>query len=223
MKKFDEKRICELYKQEKSPYLIIKEFDCGKTTFYRILKRNKIKIFPKGYFQKDNPSWNKGVKMWENRKHPCLGKKLTDKQKKKISKATKKAMQRPKVKEKTGFPKGRKNPKLSKIRKKLWDEDKLKRKFGKENPAWKGGIYKLSRRIRFSRKYKEWRKKVLERDNHTCKKCGKKKELQVHHKNSFIKIIKKHDLKNTKEASYCGDLWDLKNGETLCKECHVKI
>ena len=226
MKTFNEKRISNLYKEGRNPILIMKEFGCSRTTFYRILKRNKIKIFSKGYFHKGATAWNKGLKgkkylkYYFEGKHPCLGKKLTKKEKRKISKTTTKAMQRIEVKEKMSKWKGNvKKPNLSKIRKKMFKENKLKRMFGKENPAWKGGIYKLNRQIRLSREYKSWRKEVLKRDKNICQRCGKK-GIDAHHKISFKDILEKFKIKSYKESLLCKESWNISNGETLCKKCH---
>lgn len=54
--------------------------------------------------------------------------------------------------------------------------------------------------------YKEWRKKVFKRDNYTCRECGEKRYLQAHH----IKQV----------ALFPELMFDVDNGETLCKECH---
>jgi predicted phage replisome organizer len=67
------------------------------------------------------------------------------------------------------------------------------------------------RRDRNSQRYREWRQRVLVRDNFTCQGCGTKKELQAHH------IVHWKD---------CGDNDDLRysteNGITLCKKCHLE-
>lgn len=64
--------------------------------------------------------------------------------------------------------------------------------------------------IRNSKEYSEWRKKVFERDDYTCKMCGKKGgNLNAHH----IKSFKKYPELRLK----------LSNGLTLCEECHKKI
>jgi len=58
--------------------------------------------------------------------------------------------------------------------------------------------------------YKEWRKKVLERENYTCQNCGKKdKHLHAHHK---IQLKYNQDL-----------AFDVDNGIALCNSCHTKI
>jgi hypothetical protein len=59
-------------------------------------------------------------------------------------------------------------------------------------------------------KYKEWRSKVFERDDFTCKKCGQRGGvLNAHH----IKSFAKH--KNLRTI--------VENGITLCKKCHKTL
>lgn len=117
------------------------------------------------------------------------------------------------------YPKGRKNPILSEKRKEMFKNKKLKKLFGVKNPSWKGGIYKLSRQIRLSKKYESWRKEVLKRDNFICQDCGKK-GIDAHHKIAFIEILKKFNIKSYEESLDCKELWDIDNGKTLCKKCH---
>jgi 5-methylcytosine-specific restriction endonuclease McrA len=59
-----------------------------------------------------------------------------------------------------------------------------------------------------SARFKKWRQMVLERDNHQCRLCGAKNNLEVHHIIPF---------------SLYPELVDLKmNGITLCHNCHKK-
>jgi len=76
------------------------------------------------------------------------------------------------------------------------------------NPNWKGGIT-FTKRPRQTTIYYNWRKKVFERDNYTCQKCGiKGGKLEAHHKKSW---------KNYPELRYI-----VNNGQTLCIKCHPK-
>lgn len=59
-----------------------------------------------------------------------------------------------------------------------------------------------------SKEYKQFRKKVLERDNYKCVKCGSKDNLQVHH------IKPKKDYPNL--------IMNFDNVQTLCLLCHSK-
>lgn len=56
--------------------------------------------------------------------------------------------------------------------------------------------------------YREWRKKVLERDDYTCKCCGDKESVMV-----------THHIKNYLENEELRT--ELKNGITLCQDCHL--
>ena len=71
------------------------------------------------------------------------------------------------------------------------------------------GITPVNERIRKSPKYKKWVKRVFERDNYTCKECGKHGgNLHAHHKKPF--------------ALYTRLRFVLSNGITLCVPCHRK-
>lgn len=84
-----------------------------------------------------------------------------------------------------------------------------KSKAGNKNPNWKGGISPEYKRIRRSSKFFQWRKKVFERDNYTCQMCfNRGGELHPDH---------------IKQFAYYPELrFELSNGRTLCKECHMK-
>lgn len=67
-----------------------------------------------------------------------------------------------------------------------------------------------------------WRLRVLARDNHKCQECNSPFRLEVHHKKSFISIVKKYRIITMKKAYKCKSLWNLDNGQTLCHKCHKK-
>lgn len=66
--------------------------------------------------------------------------------------------------------------------------------------------------------------KCVRRDLFTCQLCGDKNgsNLEVHHLKQFAKIIRDKGIKTIEEAKLCLDLWDISNGQTLCKRCHKK-
>lgn len=138
----------------------------------------------------------KGKPTWNKGKH------LSEKHKRKISEAQK----------------GRKYPKKS---------EQAKKRRGPKSSNWKGGITLLTHRIRASEKYQKWRTDCFIRDFFTCQKCGDKGiYLVVHHKKPFYKFlieVKKYlplfDL--YEGAMLYNPLWDLNNGITLCKRCHI--
>jgi hypothetical protein len=79
---------------------------------------------------------------------------------------------------------------------------------GDRHHSWKGGITSESKRLRNSMEGKQWRRVVLERDQHTCMDCGSNENLEVHH------IYTWADNPTLRTNAH--------NGITLCKECHTK-
>ena len=80
---------------------------------------------------------------------------------------------------------------------------------GKNHPNWKGGLTKKSIIIRNSPKMKEWRNSVFKRDDYTCQKCRLRGVfLEAHHIKPF--------------ALFENLRFDISNGVTLCKPCHLK-
>lgn len=151
------------------------------------------------------------------------GKKLSIEHKKKMSKAHKGKKHSLKTRKKMslthkGVPsklkgvKGHPNNKKGKP----WPERQEKR-----HPNWKGGKRSLADKIRSTLKYKIWRQKVFKRDNWTCQNCNKKGcFLEAHHKKSFIKMLRKHNINTVQEALNCKALWKINIAITLCKKCH---
>lgn len=83
-----------------------------------------------------------------------------------------------------------------------------------EHPNWRGGvsfIYKTERQILMNRsKYKIWRELVFIRDNWTCQDCG------------LIGIyLNAHHIKTWN--NYPELRFDVDNGLTLCKSCHLNL
>lgn len=81
-------------------------------------------------------------------------------------------------------------------------------KKGIEHPNWDGGITSINENIRKSSKMKSWKKQILKRDNYTCLWCGSKEKLEADHIKPF--------------SLYPELRFDIDNGRTLCKECHIK-
>lgn len=79
---------------------------------------------------------------------------------------------------------------------------------GENHYNWKGGITPLNYAIRRSYAYKLWRRAVFGRDDYKCQFCGSSGYLEADH----IKMF----------AFYPELRFDINNGRTLCKECHMK-
>ena len=100
----------------------------------------------------------------------------------------------------------------------IWDLERRKKyseaRKGAGNPSWQGGITKIKYAQRMSIthgiEYKEWRRKVFERDHFTCIMCGDNRggNLEADHIKPF--------------AQYPELRLDINNGRTLCHECHKK-
>lgn len=65
----------------------------------------------------------------------------------------------------------------------------------------------------YSVEYKEWRKKVFERDDYKCQ--GKNCDTVGTH------YVTAHHIKSF--AKYPDLRYDVSNGITLCEECHCKV
>ena len=88
-------------------------------------------------------------------------------------------------------------------------EEAEKRKVGNLR-RWIGKV-RRDARPQFNRdsRYEGWRVKVFKRDNWTCQHCGFKGGwVEAHHKKSWAKYV---------ELRY-----DVDNGITLCKPCHIR-
>ncbi len=100
-----------------------------------------------------------------------------------------------------------------------------KGKFAHEHPGWKEikkrPLYKAIREIF---KYKKWRKDVFTRDKFSCVLCGISKVYVEadHYPVRFVDILKKNMIGTIGGAIKCAELWDIGNGRTLCKPCHLQ-
>ena len=165
----------------------------------RMPKNIKQLINSPGKFKKNQTSWNKNKK--EIR--PEVLKKMSDSRLGKVpwNKGTGRPITR--TGRDTKFKKGMNGP-LS--------------------PAWKGGTTKLQMAVRTCEEYLLWHNKVFKRDDYTCQLCNKQGcYLEVHHKKPLATILKEKDIIDFKSAKKCKELFDVKNGITLCLDCHCKI
>lgn len=97
---------------------------------------------------------------------------------------------------------------------------------GKDAYNYKHGKTKIYNKIRNSEPYTLWRNSVYQRDKYTCQKCKKKCEksnIIAHHKKDFAIIFQENNITSFKKALQCPELWNISNGITLCRSCHLKI
>lgn len=100
--------------------------------------------------------------------------------------------------------------KIAKTVFKLWgNKDYIIKHAGPNNPNWKGGAMNTYKTLswRMRAKLRVWANKVKRRDK-KCIICHSKKQLQADH----IKSVALHPKL----------VLDIKNGRTLCFNCHVK-
>ena len=85
-------------------------------------------------------------------------------------------------------------------------------------------IHYISKIIRHSYEYHNWRKKVFEKDNYTCQKCGSHGGiLNAHHIVYLSDIIRDNKIEFYNNKIRCDLLWNLTNEITLCKKCHTEV
>ncbi len=112
------------------------------------------------------------------------------------------------------------------------------RSYGKDNPNWHGGVTELKVLIRKSKKYKQWRNAVYQRDHYRSSLSGKRgrsSELVAHHKKPFIEILNEMlalypNLSPERDASKLCEiamnyapLWEIENGVTLLYSEHTEL
>lgn len=178
-----------------------------------------------GWFTKGFIPWNKGIPMREESKKklsqankgkpsPNKGKKMSEKQRLWMAEAFEGEHRSPKTEFKNGQGAGNKNnakkpgvgEKISKAKKGIPHFNQR----GENHPLWKGGMESESVKARKTLEYKMWREAIFLRDNWTCQKCKKRgKKLVAHHIYNF--------------ANFSNMRINLKNGATLCEDCHKKF
>jgi 5-methylcytosine-specific restriction endonuclease McrA len=92
---------------------------------------------------------------------------------------------------------------------------------GENHYNWKGGSSRLNVAIRRLTENRKWMDAVKARDG-KCLSCGSVEELESHHIIPLAVLINTYGITNREQARNCKELWDLKNGMTVCARCHYK-
>lgn len=94
----------------------------------------------------------------------------------------------------------------------------------------KNGKATLTEQLRRSDRYKKWRADVFRRDGWTCQTCGLRghgKDIESHHIIPMKTILQQVAIVGISEeekyqlAMLLPEIFDVNNGVTLCKSCHV--
>lgn len=107
-------------------------------------------------------------------------------------------------------------------------------KLGSNATAWKGGKSSVLQRLKkMLQTRSHWFSRVFERDASKCTKCGANTKLDAHHIIPLVVIVKSllkdrsfdNDDVKLEWLYSCPEVLDqeLKNGITLCRQCHRKI
>lgn len=99
-----------------------------------------------------------------------------------------------------------------------YNSAKSRRFQGEDNPAWAGGWDWW-----YGANWEEQRKKAIERDNHTCQRCGMhademERSPDVHHKKRIGWFKEEYD-----EPEWWEKGNSLDNLVTYCRNCHQKV
>lgn len=88
---------------------------------------------------------------------------------------------------------------------------------------WKGGVSRLNASIRQMHENRKWMDAVKARDGR-CLRCQSTTDLEAHHKVELATLVERLGVKNRDDArKHAADLFDLSNGETLCRRCHYSL
>lgn len=103
-------------------------------------------------------------------------------------------------------------------------------KIGENSTAWKGGKLSMTKLVKGYQNRNGWYRMIYERDEFKCVKCGSKNKIEAHHIKPVKEIVDEHkDRFDNKDELYLFLInldiiidTELKNGITLCRDCHVK-
>jgi hypothetical protein len=116
-----------------------------------------------------------------------------------------------------------------------WKRGNIIAEYGIRSHNWKGGTSSINTLVRVNKRlYTDWVYPILVRDGFKCVRCGCTHNLEVHHTNETMADILHMSVDEYKEYTF-EEKRDIMNkvidyhiqygvsGETLCKECHMKL
>lgn len=111
---------------------------------------------------------------------------------------------------------------------KMTEESKIKTSCslqGINRSDFKQFLTNINIRLRATNEYSNWRNNIYKRDCYTCQKCKKlgKGDLHAHHIIHLSKLIKQYPKELNDACMNDQYFYDIKNGITVCENCHSKI
>ena len=175
----------EYIERGRSTYDIARSLGCDPKTVHSALRRHGIPTRPRGQNLKgdDNHMRQPGVV------NPFLGRRHTAETRKRISERALADSGR------SARVTGAKNPMYGRR--------------GKDASAWRGGRTPHYLQGRTRCELRQWRERVLARDGHRCRICGRTDDVEAHHLLSYLKYP---DLRAVDD-----------NGVVLCTWCHARL
>lgn len=95
---------------------------------------------------------------------------------------------------------------------------------GNNHPNFRGLTGgKITRPVRWLKKYKLWMQKIIARDNKQCRNCLSNERLEVHHIEPLAKLVTDYIHTHGKLNGNDDFFYDESNGITLCRKCHIIV
>jgi 5-methylcytosine-specific restriction endonuclease McrA len=79
----------------------------------------------------------------------------------------------------------------------------------------------FTRKLRSTARYLLWKKSITYRDQDRCTICSSTEALTVHHLKPLVDFVKSHGL-NQEKIEEDPEFYNLKNGKTVCRSCHLE-
>ncbi len=109
------------------------------------------------------------------------------------------------------------------VEKRVQEKDERAELFRQQKEAEIAHYQQLRKEIEAMPKYANWRNDVFIKNGRKCEMRGEIENLEIHHRRSFYSIIKTNRIENIAQAIQCDVLWQISNGEVLCKKCHAEM
>lgn len=95
---------------------------------------------------------------------------------------------------------------------------------GEKHPNFKNLKHsRITKPIRWQKKYNEWRSFILDRHNNRCALCKSDKKIEVHHIKQLSVLVEEYIKVYGKINAQDDIFYSLDNGIALCNNCHKTV